>query len=142
MTVVVRLPAIPADPDAGGGTAVVAPPAAPPTAGDGSDTMADGAAAAAPVEDVRPATVAPATREARPRAARRRPRFPLVTTLLLAVAAGACWLAVWRAERLDRRTPQRDEALAAFAEDVASDAPPAADGVHATASGTPGSVVR
>lgn len=129
MTVVVRFPAIldGPHPDAGGGAAGAARPVAHPTP------------SAAPPEPEASRRTAVVTR---PRAARRRPRFPLATTLLLAVAAGACWLAVWRAERLERRAPERDAALAAFAAEVADEAPPAADAVHATASGMPGSVVR
>lgn len=131
MTVVVRLPAIPADPDTGGGTAGAARPAAHAT---------PAAAPRAPVPVPEPGARTPVA--TRPRGVRRHARFPLATTLLLAAAAGACWLAVWRAERLDRRVPERDTSLAAFGADVAGDAPAAADGGHATASGTSGSVVR
>jgi hypothetical protein len=128
MTVVVRLPAIPAAPDTGGDVAVaartskaVAP--ATPAPPDGGSVGSGGAPAVT-----------------RPRGPRRRTRFPLATTLLLALAAGASWLAVWRAERHDRRAPARDGALAASAAEVEGDAP--RDGDGATASGAPGSVVR
>lgn len=122
MTVIVRLPAIPVDPDAGGGDLVHARP-----------SPATSATSAA-----RPADGAPSPGIPRARTARRPTRFPVVSTLLLAVAAGGCWLAVWRAERYDRRPP-RDEALTAS--EPVGDAPPA-DGATATASGVDGSVVR
>ena len=157
MTVIVRLPALPADPEPGGGDAVSAHAAPRGTTSTATEAATDATAATIATRiTAAAATTATATAEtavatvanagaaaaSRPRAARRRPRFPLATTLLLAAVAGACWYAVWRAERHDRRPPPRDEALAAFATEGIGDAPPPADGTTATASGPSGSVVR
>lgn len=66
----------------------------------------DGGAAPGGRADASPCPAPPLVAEVAPSTPRGRgrpsARFPTLSTLFLAVFAGACWLAVWRQDRLDR----------------------------------------